>query len=92
MFGVFLERNLFHHIPDADVIYEERTGRERERKVENGNQIQIQLQMQRVHLDRQKSEERKSKEVMSMQGAPSIENVERVEIHEYKQKRKYKYK
>ena len=67
---------------------------ERERKVENGNQIQIQLQMQRVHLDRQKREERKSKEVMSMQGAPSIENVERVEIHldEYKQKRRYKYK
>ena len=50
--------------------------------------------MQRVHLDRQKSEERKSKEVMSMQGTPSIENVERVEIHlnEYKEKRIYKYK
>ena len=31
MFGVFSERNLFHHIPDADVIYEERTGREREK-------------------------------------------------------------
>ena len=62
---------------------------ERERKVENGNRIQIQLQMQRVHLDRQKCEKRKSREVMLMQGAPSIENVERVEIHlnEYKQKR-----
>ena len=92
MFGVFLERNLFHHIPDADVIYEERTGRERERKVETGNQKHI--QMQRVHWDRQKSEKRKSTEAMSMLGAPSIENAERVEIHlnEYKQKRKYRYK
>ena len=67
---------------------------DREREVENGNQIQIQLQMQRVHWDRQKSEKRKSTEAMSMLGAPSIENAERVEIHlnEYKQKRKYRYK
>ena len=52
---------------------------ERERKVETGNQKHI--QMQRVHWDIQKSEKRKSTEAMSMLGAPSIENAERVEIH-----------
>ena len=73
---MLLERNLFHHISDAEVIYEERTGRGK--KVENGNtntNTNANTIQERTGREKKISGKWKFKGVMSMQGA-QIENVE----------------